>query len=135
MNKLKTSAYNHQGLFGDMVGIGEFYCTLKRQGRMPWQSQMGAMAREWDEWFNNGKDSRTEYIANMNDAIQFASVTWQRSHFSSPQAYEMYISRFGSPTDEIQMYDSAMASADAHLCPGWPGHPEPQRLRDENKLG
>jgi hypothetical protein len=134
MREVQRSPYQHDGLIGDMVNIGEFYCTLKREGRMQWQSQMSDMRREWDQWFNDGKDTLTEYLGNMNDAIQFAEVAWQKYRFQSPAAYNAYIARFGQPTNEIQMYDAAMALADAHLCPGWPGHPMPQRLRDENKL-
>jgi hypothetical protein len=54
-----------------------------------------------------------QYIGNVNQTVLYASDLWTQQH-AAPRS-----------TDEILMREIAMAKADRHLCPGWPGHPAP----------
>jgi hypothetical protein len=91
------------GPLEDMKGYGSFYCSTKKQ--VPY-------------------DDGTTYVGNVNETVMHAAALWERQHFVSSEEAQR------SPlmtTDEIGIRDSAMATADQHLCPGWPGHPRTEQ--------
>jgi hypothetical protein len=127
--------YNRQGLFGEMVEIGQFYCFMKQSGELPWKSaELNRMQRMYDHLVRDDKYQRQEYYMNLSNALLLAVNKWEISHFGSAEAYRQWLENLpksDSPpyvshaTDEIAMRTIAAGEADRHLCPGWPDHPRP----------